>query len=162
MRESCKDPNKYRKCSLTVPSGQGGSSSSVGVFKGCDCSCNYVQTVSAQCQPVCSAAFAACQGERHKPLQSIPVAGFAVPDAPAIVPRNAEDFSNIGNDLLNLMGNSTVDAPANLRENFIELLAKNQPGPAMVQMREMMLKAFDEMPDDKAKMIMFTAMGGTL
>lgn len=134
-----------------------GEQSQVANAPQCDCSCNYIDSAPAQCQSMCSASFTSCKGQRLAPKQSPSAFPTSIPEAPI------EDTSNLSQaqrDIKEVLDGSVVEAPENLRQKYIAVVAKKHPGPAMAELRAQMLAAFDEMPDDKLKMMMFLGMGG--
>ncbi len=149
------------------PSAGSKSSSGKDIYGGCNCSCNFVQSATIQCKTACSAAFSACKGERYKPpLKSViyqNVAGSLFPklspkqNLPKVKPGK---LLGIDQNFVDKLEKGTVKIPDNLRSKYISALKKKVPGAANAPIREMMIKGFDEMSDNNAKMMMLKSVGG--
>lgn len=147
----------------------GPSSASVAKepYGGCNCSCNFVNTATAQCKTACSATFSACNGERHTPPESTTVnrdvAGSLFPTTSsnqALTKIKGAKLQGIDQDFVDNLEKGSIKTPENLREQFISLLEKNHPGEKNAPIRDMMVKGFDSMPDDNSKMIMLQSVRG--
>ena len=141
------------------------SASQVGDVKACDCSCNYVASAAPDCKIKCGEAFAICTAERYEPLQNTVENKNTANSLPpnlspeqALPKTNGAKLQGIDQNFVDELEKGEVKTPENLREKFISMLQKNHPGDENAPIRNMMIKGFDSMPDDKSKIIMFKSM----
>ncbi len=134
-----------------------------GDVEACDCSCNYVISAAPECKAMCGEAFAICTEERYEPQQNTVAnknTDDSLPPKQDLPKAKGAKLQGIDQDFVDELEKGAVKTPENLREKFILILQKNHPGDENASMRDMMIKGFDSMPDDKSKMIMFESMGG--
>ncbi len=143
-----------------------GSSSSSNIYGDCNCSCNFIQSATPTCQTSCRAAFDVCKGDRYTPpvrqtyINNDELSPELQEAAENFTLKDGEKFMNLDQETIDRFEDDAVKTPTNLRDKFIVLLEKQQPGPDNAPARAMMLQGFDSMPDDKSKMVMFISLGG--
>jgi len=144
-----------------------GPSSGKDIYGGCNCSCNFVESATTQCKSSCSAAFSACRGERYKPptrtAANNKILDSLIPKLPTkldLPKAKGAKLLGIDQNFVDKLEKGEVKTPTNLRKKFISMLQKSHPGNANAPIRDMMIKGFDSMPDDKAKMIMLKSIEG--
>jgi len=134
------------------------SSTSLDIYDGCNCSCNFTQSATPKCQKNCSEAFDVCKGERYvTPEQKTPIDRTELSQELKEAGQNytlqeGEKFMNLDQETIDRFEADEVNTPDNLRDKFIALLEQEHPGEKHAPIREMMLQGFDSMPDEKSKM----------
>ncbi len=139
---------------------KGSRSSGGSVYGDCNCSCNFSSSATEKCKTSCRRVFEACNGVRYSPVKR-KIVNIDKTNVISTLPKvPGGKLFGVDQALVDSLEQGTAEIPSNLRDKYIATLKTKLPGPENMPMRDMMLKGFDEMPDDKSKMFMLMSIEG--